>query len=293
MRIAVTGTTGQVVSALLELGPVKGHEVIALGRPEHDLAVPGSMAAGVTAARPDIIVSAAAFTAVDKAEAEQEMAHLVNGEGPKELAEAARDLGVPLIHLSTDYVFDGDKSAPYVEEDKTSPLGVYGASKLAGEQSVAETTDNHVILRVAWIYSPFGNNFAKTMLRLAESRTEVKVVADQLGGPTAAHDIAEAIIRVAERVQADPDPALRGIFHLAPTGEASWADFAEQIFQVRAQRGFGDCQVIRITTADYPTPARRPANSRLAGRKIERRFGIVLPHWKDSLQRCLDRLLKS
>jgi dTDP-4-dehydrorhamnose reductase len=293
MRIAVTGTTGQVVSALLELGPVKGHKVIALGRPEHDLAQPGSMAAGVKSARPDIIVSAAAFTAVDKAETEQEMAHLVNGEGPKEVAEAARDLNVPLIHLSTDYVFDGSKATPYVEEDATAPLGVYGASKLAGEHGVAATTDDHVILRVAWIYSPFGNNFAKTMLRLAESRTEVKVVADQLGGPTAAHDIADAILRVAERVQSDPDLALRGIFHLAPTGEASWADFAEEIFRVRARRGFGDCRVIRITTADYPTPARRPANSRLDGHKIEKTYGIVLPPWKDSLQRCLDRLLKS
>jgi dTDP-4-dehydrorhamnose reductase len=293
MRIAVTGLKGQVVSALVDVGAARGHDIVPLGRPELDLADPASVKVAIAAARPEAIVSAAAYTAVDKAESEPDIAHAINGAGAGVVAEAAAAIGVPVVHISTDYVFDGTKPTPYVETDEPNPVGVYGASKREGECLVAAATPNHAILRVAWVYSPFGNNFVKTMLRLAETRDELGIVADQLGGPTSAHDIAEAIITVCVRLAADADPSLRGCFHLPPTGEATWADFAEKIFAAAAARGRKAASVRRITTADFPTPAKRPANSRLDGQKIASIHGIVLPHWQTSLEVCLDRLCKA
>ncbi|WP_279480748.1 dTDP-4-dehydrorhamnose reductase [Aureimonas sp. SK2] len=291
MRIAVTGKQGQVVSSLLERGPAAGVEIVALGRPELDLADPASIRAALTAARPDAIVSAAAYTAVDKAESEADLAFAVNAEGPGALAAVAAELGVPVVHLSTDYVFAGDKDAPYREDDPTGPVSVYGRSKLEGELRVARAQPNHAILRTAWVYSPFGANFLKTMLRLAETRDAVNVVADQWGTPTSALDIADAAIVVARRLVADPDPALRGTFHLTGSGEATWADFAEAIFAERELRTGKAVTVGRIGTADYPTPARRPANSRLSGEKLAGTYGIVLPDWRQSTRAVLDRLL--
>ena len=264
MRIAVTGKAGQVVSALIERGGAAGHEVVALGRPELDLADPASVAATLAAARPDAIVSAAAYTAVDKAETERDLAFAVNGVGAGAVAQAARALGVPLVHVSTDYVFDGLGDRPYRETDPTGPTGVYGASKLAGEQAVlAAHGGNSAIVRVAWVYSPFGGNFVKTMLRLAADRDEVSVVADQIGNPTSALDIADGILLVAANLAGGDDPRLRGIFHMTAGGEASWADFAEGIFAASAAHGGPSATVRRIPTADYPTAATRPANSRL------------------------------
>lgn len=291
MRIAVTGKAGQLVTSLAERGAVVGHEVITLGRPELDLADPASIARALEAAAPDVIVSAAAYTAVDKAESESDLAYAVNGVGAGVVAAAARTLDVPLVHISTDYVFDGMLGRPYVESDPTGPSGVYGASKLAGEQAVlAAYGGNSAVLRVAWVYSPFGANFVKTMLRLARDRDEVSVVADQLGNPTSALEIADAILLVATNMVADSNPALRGIFHMTASGEATWADFAEAIFAASVARSGPSAQVKRITTADYPTPAKRPANSRLDCNLIAKTHGVVLPDWRQSLESVMARL---
>ena len=286
MRIVVTGTTGQVVSAITAVAP-PDVAIIAIGRPDIDLADLDSLAGPITAARPDVIVSAGAYTAVDRAESEPELAQVINGAAPGALARIARDLDIPILHISTDYVFDGSKSSPYVEDDATGPLGVYGASKLAGEAAVRAAGDNHVILRTAWVYSPFGGNFVKTMLRLAQSRDEISVVADQVGCPTSAMDIARTVIAIAQRVATDPSPNLRGTFHLSAPDEASWADFAQAVFDGLAVRGGKTVTVNPIATSAYPTPARRPANSRLNGDRLARTYGIRLPSWRSSLDDTL------
>lgn len=291
MRIAVTGRSGQIVRSLIERGDAAGHKVIALGRPQLDLSVPASIAPVLEAASPDLIVSTAAYTAVDKAEGERALAHAVNGTGAGAVAQAARTLGVPLIHISTDYVFDGTLDRPYAESDPTGPTGAYGASKLAGEQAVlAAHGGNSVILRVAWVYSPFGANFVRTMLRLAGDRDEVGVVADQIGNPTSAFDIADGVLRVADNLLRDGDPALRGLFHMTAGGEASWADFAEAIFAASAAQGGPSARVKCISTADYPTAACRPVNSRLDSGLIARRHGVALRDWRPALEEVMARL---
>jgi dTDP-4-dehydrorhamnose reductase len=290
MRIAVTGSKGQVAISLIERAGANA-EVVALGRPAFDLIDRAAVVAGLEAARPHVVVNAAAYTAVDKAEAEEADAVRVNGEGAGHVAEAAARLGVPLVHLSTDYVFDGALDRPYREDDPTAPTGAYGRSKLAGEKAVAERCADSVILRTAWVYSPFGANFVRTMLRLNETRDEVGVVADQRGNPTSALDIADALIAIAARMKGDASPALRGVFHMTGSGEATWADLAETIFHEAAARGRRLTRVRRITTADYPTPARRPANSRLDNEKLARVYGVGLPEWRQSVEGCCDRLL--
>lgn len=292
MRIVVTGKAGQVVSALLERGAVLGHEIVALGRPEVDLASPATVRAALLASGADVIVSAAAYTAVDKAETEPGAAFAVNGAGAGAVAAAAAEMRVPVVHLSTDYVFDGSKPGTYVETDPTGPLGVYGASKLAGEQAVSAATDNYAILRTAWVYSPFGANFLKTMLRLAADRPQLRVVSDQLGTPTSALDIADGVLAVASNLVNRPDDAaLRGIFHLVGGGETNWAGFAEEIFRQSAMRGGPSSVVEPIPSSDYPTPARRPANSRLSTAKLASVHGVVLPDWQTSTAQVVERLL--
>lgn len=292
LRIAVTGKSGQVVTALIERGAAAGHEIIALGRPELDLTDPTTVASVLQAVVPDVVVSAAAYTAVDKAEIEADLAHAVNNAGAGAVARAAKALGVPMVHVSTDYVFDGMLDRPYVESDATGPTGVYGASKLAGEQAVlAEHGDNVAVLRVAWVYSPFGGNFVKTMLRLAGDRDEVSVVADQIGNPTSALDIADGILLVAANLVGSEDPTLRGVFHMTASGEASWADFATGIFAAAAARGGPFAYVKPITTAEYPTPATRPANSRLDCVRIAQIHGVMLPDWRASLDTVVARLI--
>ncbi|MBX5235195.1 dTDP-4-dehydrorhamnose reductase [Rhizobium sp. NLR4a] len=291
MRIAVTGKQGQLVQSLLRRGAETDVDISAVGRREMDLANPTSIAAAFSALRPDLIVSAAAYTAVDKAESEAELAFSVNATGAGAVAEAAARIEVPVIHISTDYVFSGDKATAYSEEDATAPISVYGRSKLAGEKAVAAVNPNHVILRTAWVYSPFGTNFLKTMLRLSETRDHLRVVADQTGCPTSALDIADAVLAIATRIVADPAPSLRGTFHLTGSGEASWADFAEEIFAELHKSGGKKVEVERIPTADYPTAAMRPANSRLSGDKLARTYGIRLPEWKQSMMVVMQDLL--
>lgn len=291
MRIVVTGKTGQVVTALIErAGKV---EILPVGRPELDLACPETAGALLAAAKPDAIISAAAYTAVDTAETEPELVHRINADAPGHLAAVAADIGIPIIHLSTDYVFDGRKTLPYVETDATGPLGVYGKSKLAGERAVVARTPNHAILRTAWIYSPFGGNFLKTMLRLAAERRELRVVSDQLGNPTSALDIADALLAIARNlVEMPEETALRGTFHLAATGEASWADFAREIMIASAEVGGPTARVTAIGTVDFPTPARRPANSRLSSARLAEVHGVVLPGWPNSMREVVARVVR-
>lgn len=291
MRIVVTGREGQVVRSLLELAKDREAEVVPLGRPDLDLAGTATpIVAAIEAAKPDLIVSAAAYTQVDKAEAEPELAYAVNEAGPRALARAARNLDVPLIHLSTDYVFDGSKGSPYTEDDEPRPAGVYGASKLAGEKAVLAEHDDSVVLRTAWVYSPFGSNFVKTMLRLARDREEISVVADQRGNPTSALDIADGILKIATNLCDGGDPRRRGIFHMTGAGEASWAEFAEAIFAASKEAGGPAAVVRRIPAAEYPTAAKRPANSRLESTKLAEAHGVRLPPWQSSLKQVIIRL---
>jgi dTDP-4-dehydrorhamnose reductase len=293
MRIAVTGGAGQLVNSMAERGPLAGHDVIAVGPPVLDLALPGDDAvhAALDTARADVIVNAAAHTAVDKAESEPDLAFAINAAGAGAVARAAARIGVPLVHISTDYVFSGDKAEPYVESDATGPTGVYGASKLAGEEAVLASGADVAILRTAWVYSPFGANFVKTMLRLAESRDEVGVVGDQYGNPTSALDLADAVIAVAQHLVDGSDVRHRGIFHAAGNGEGTWADLAEIIFAASATNGGPSAHVKRIATVDYPTPARRPSNSRLNCAALFERHGVSFPDWRISTAAVTARLL--
>jgi dTDP-4-dehydrorhamnose reductase len=292
LRLAVTGKAGQVVRAMLERAP-DDIVVLPLGRPELDLAQPATIAPALRASRPDVIVNAAAYTAVDQAESEPGAAMQANAAAAGKVAATAAALGVPMIQLSTDYVFDGALDRPYREDDATGPLSAYGAGKLAGEQAAAAATANHAILRTAWVYAPFGRNFVRTMLRLAETQQEIGVVADQHGAPTSALDIADAIFTVARNLAGRPDDAsLRGVFHMSAAGEAVWADVAEAIFAERERLGGGPVRVRRIATSDYPTPARRPANSRLDCGKLALIHGVRLPDWRASLKPCVKRLLE-
>lgn len=295
MRLAVTGLRGQVVTSLIEraahFAGDESIEVVALGRPDLDLVRPSTIASALTAAVPDVIISAAAYTAVDKAESERERAFAINGKGPGDLAMVARELRVPIIHISTDYVFDGSKTTPYVESDPVAPMGVYGESKLAGERAVLASAPDAIVLRTAWVYSPFGANFVKTMLRLAETREELGVVADQYGNPTSALDIADAVLSIAARLHRDPDRAPRGVFHMVGRGRATWADLAEATFSASVARGGPFARVRRITTKDYPTPAARPANSQLDCSKLAEAYGVQFPDWQHSVNTTVQRLI--
>jgi dTDP-4-dehydrorhamnose reductase len=296
MRIAVTGRTGQVARALVERAGVEkagGHTAIAVERPAFDLAGDSEdIYAALAGTEPDVIVSAAAHTAVDRAESEPARAFALNASGAGAVAAAARRLGVPLIHLSTNYVFDGARSAPYRESDPAKPLSVYGASKLAGERLVLGAHADSVILRTAWVFSPFGTNFVRTMLRLAEDRDEVRVVADQEGNPTSALALADAILAIAVRLRDDTDAALRGVFHLAGAGETSWAGLAEAVFEVSRRAGGASATVVPILTVDYPAAAARPPNSRLDCRLLHTRYGVALDPWRDAVEAVVSRLIK-
>jgi dTDP-4-dehydrorhamnose reductase len=289
MRIFVTGREGQVARSLAEASH-PGVEMVFAGRPEFDLEAPDSIASAIQSARPDVVVSAAAYTAVDKAEDEPERAFAINATGAGAVAEAAAEAGAAIIHLSTDYVFSGDKLGDYDETDETNPLGVYGRSKLAGEHAVAAANSRHVILRTAWVYSPFGRNFVKTMLALAATRDSIRVVADQWGNPTSAADIADGILEIA-RALPSHDQSHYGIFHLAGRGRTNWSGFARHVFAVSKGCGGPFAEVEDIGTQDYPTRARRPANSLLSCAKLEHVFGWRPPGWQESCGKVVERLV--
>lgn len=291
MRIVFTGREGQVARALRERGPACGAQVIPTGRPELDLSAPETILPVLRACAPEVIVNTAAYTMVDQAEAEPDLAESINGRGASAVAVAAAELSVPIIQISTDYVFDGSLDRPYTETDTVGPTGVYGRSKLSGERGVASATSNYAILRTAWVYSPFGRNFVRTMLRLAETRDEVSVVVDQHGSPTNAIDIADGIIAVARNLLQNPDPRMRGVFHMTGSGFATWAEFASAVFETSKTAGGPSARVRPIVTADYPTPAKRPANSRLDCTRIAIVHRVKLPGWRASLIPCVRRLI--
>ncbi len=302
-HVLILGETGQVATALRRR--LEGeHRLTVAGRSVMDLSDPVAAHAYVLASGADVVVNAAAYTAVDKAESEPDAAMALNATGPAAAAAAAHAIGAPFVHYSTDYVFDGSKGAPYVETDPTRPLGVYGATKLEGEIAIAAANPRHVILRTAWVCSPDGANFVKTMLRLAASRDEIGVVDDQRGCPTFAADLAEVAARVISSLVSEsgktPEPYREnhqnderrhfGVFHATGQGDTTWCGFARAIMEGSAARGGPACRVNAITTADYPTPVRRPADSRLDGTRLEQVYGVRLPDWQGGLARCLDTL---
>jgi len=292
MKVLVTGWEGQLARCLRDRsGP--GLDIVALGRPELDITQADSVSRAIAATRPDIVVNAAAYTAVDRAEDDSEAAFLVNAVGAGNVARAAAAAGIPVVQVSTDYVFPGSGDAPYAETDAVAPLGVYGRSKREGEVAVAEANADHMILRTAWVYSPHGANFVKTMLRLAGDREVVNVVADQVGSPTSAHDLADAILVACRHALSSPGGSdWRGTFHVVAQGTASWADFAAEIFRQSAARGGPSARVEPIATSQYPTRAQRPAYSVLDTSKFAVTFGHRLPDWRDGLDRSLTELLK-
>lgn len=288
MKIMITGCNGQVGSCLVK--QLKGKaELLAVDYEELDITRKKDVIDSVTQFNPDFIINAAAHTAVDKAEKEIESSYAINRDGPKYLAEAAQQCGAVMLHISTDYVFDGEGELAYKESDLTEPKGVYGKSKLAGEKAVAEACDRYLILRTAWVFGENGNNFVKTMLRLAETHSELSVVGDQFGGPTYAGDIAAALIRMAEVIDSG-EQVEWGVYHFSGMPYASWFEFAQEIFVIAQTKGVIENQpaLLSITTSAYPTPAKRPANSRMDCRKIAQQFDVQSSDWKRALQNISD-----
>ncbi|WP_298174558.1 dTDP-4-dehydrorhamnose reductase [Novosphingobium sp.] len=294
MRICVTGLQGQVVQSLLARGAGLRHTVIPVGRPLLDLSKddPVGVHRTLAQARPDVVVSAAAYTAVDQAESDREAAFAVNVRGAGLVARATAAMGVPLIHMSTDYVFSGTASTPYRESDVPDPQSIYGATKLAGEYAVLAENSNTAVLRTAWVISPFGRNFVRTMLALAATRDELSVVSDQVGNPTCAMDIADAVLAIAGNLVASNDAGLRGIFHLAGAGETSWAGLAEAVFRRSSEIGGPVASVRHIRSDQYPTAARRPANSRLNCTNLAASHRVRMPNWYQSLPKTVDALVQ-
>ncbi|WP_299361054.1 dTDP-4-dehydrorhamnose reductase [uncultured Paracoccus sp.] len=278
--LLIFGRTGQVGRELARLRP----DARFVGRDEVDMADPGRAFDVIVQAGPAAVINATAWTAVDKAESEADAARTVNAEAPGAMAAACAALGIPFLHISTDYVFDGSGTRPWSEEDATGPLGVYGATKLGGEREVAAAGGQWAVLRTSWVFSAHGSNFVKTMLRLGAEREALTIVADQIGGPTPAADIAAALLTMAQAMLADRDKG--GLCHFAGAPDVSWAGFAREIF---ARAGL-DCRVIEIPTIEYPTPAPRPLNSRLDCSRIVRDFGIVRPDWRTGLSGVLREL---
>ncbi|MCC5646827.1 dTDP-4-dehydrorhamnose reductase [Nostoc sp. CHAB 5824] len=286
--ILLIGSNGQVGKELQQILPSYG-DIILVERPTVDLAQPDTLRNVITSKQPQIIINAAAYTAVDKAESEPELAAVINATAPLIIAQESQKLGAFLIHISTDYVFDGNSCNPYQETDETNPLSVYGKTKLAGEEAIRKTCAHHFILRTAWVYGTFGkNNFVKTMLRLGAERQELRVVADQIGSPTWAQDIATVIAQTIPLLA----PEISGTYHYTNSGVASWYDFAVAIFEEAQQLGFPLKveRIIPITTAEYPTPARRPAYSVLACGKISTFLEMHPPHWQQRLRQMLKDL---
>lgn len=276
MKLLVFGRTGQVARELSHIVP----NAIYLGRADVDLRVPDNCRAAIHAASPDAVINAAAWTAVDKAESEEEAAMVVNSLAPEAMAITCTDLGIPLIHISSDYVFDGTGAKPWKVEDRTSPLSAYGRTKLAGERAVLGAGDKHLVLRTSWVFSAYGSNFVKTMLRLGAERSSVRVVADQIGGPTPAADIATTLVKLAAALQGG---AAGGTQHYSGKPEVSWADFSRSIFEMAKMQ----VTVEDINTVDYPTPARRPLNSRLDCSRLYADFSIARPDWRKGLAEVL------
>jgi dTDP-4-dehydrorhamnose reductase len=294
LRVVVTGKHGQLARSMLEIGAQRGIEVVAVARPALELTNPSGVEAAIAAAKPQVLVSAAGYTDTERAEDEPALAQMVNVDGAAAVAASAHKLGVPLIHLSSSYVFDGRSSAPYRESDSTGPLGAYGRTKAAGEVAVAAAQPAHVILRASLVFSPFGRNTLTNLIKRAEARAEMPIVADQRVNPTSALDLAGAVLTVAQNLGREPDNArLLGVFHLASSGAVSPADFAEALFAHSARLGGPAPRVTRISSGDYVTRVLRPLNAVLDCSRIASLHGIVLPSWEEPLRYCVERFFAS
>ncbi len=286
MRVLVTGSNGQVGRCLFDkLSSMDGVELLAVDRDALDITDKGAVFNKVRKFKPTIIINAAAHTAVDKAETEVALSYAINTDGPKYIAEAAQEVGAAILHISTDYVFEGNKEREYVESDATNPQGVYGASKLAGETAVAKACKRHIILRTAWVFGEQGNNFVKTMLRLAKTRDELSIVGDQFGGPTYAGDIAETLITIAAKISKG-EPVNYGVYHYSGLPHVSWYQFADAIFDSAIEQGVlvNKPKLTSITTAQYPTLAKRPSNSRMSTSKVTSAFEVNASDWISALK---------
>jgi dTDP-4-dehydrorhamnose reductase len=289
--VLIVGETGQLAVALAKALPTRGLTAQKVGRPALDFDRPDSLATAFQAAAPSLVVNAAAYTAVDAAEDDKDAAFRANRDGPAQLAVLCEAAGIPLIHVSTDYVFDGNKRAPYVETDPTAPQGVYGASKLAGEQAVLAACSRAIILRTSWVYSPSGKNFVRTMLAVGQRNPKIRVVADQLGCPTSAQDLAVAIAGIAAPIAKDGwQDRYAGIYHAAGSGETTWHGLAIATFEAALRHGQAAPELEGISTDQWPTKARRPPDSRLDCSKLEAMFGLRLPHWRDGVHRTVDAI---
>lgn len=291
MRLLLFGGSGQIGTELRALALAQGIEIVAPTRSLVDLESPEAIASIIASEPWSAVINAAGYTDVDRAESEEAVAFAINAKAAACLAAETMRHRVPLIHISTDYVFSGRKGTPYVEDDVASPLNAYGRSKLAGEHEVRAANRRHVILRTAWVYSPYGRNFVRTILRLAQERERLTVVADQRGCPTAARDVAKACVDIALRCAAEPERAPYGVYHFAGAGEASWFDFATAIVEAAGRRLRQSPQIVPIRTIDYPTPAFRPADARLDCTAVVREFGVTLRPWRCALAETIDRLL--
>ena len=292
--ILVIGVTGQLAMALAEEAPVCGLAVQCVGPPTLDFDRPESIGEAFAATAPPLVVNAAAYTAVDAAEDNADAAFRANRDGPAALARLCELAGIPLIHVSTDYVFDGLKGTPYVETDAVAPQGVYGASKLAGEQAVLADCSRAIVLRTSWLYSPIGKNFVRTMLAAGQRNSELRVVADQRGCPTSAADLAHAILRIAARLLDEGwQDSRTGIYHAAGSGATTWSDLAAATFEAAARYGMSVPVVVPIATHEWPTRVKRPPDSRLDCDKLAAAFGLRLPHWRDGLTRTVDAIFAS
>ena len=291
MKLLVVGATGQVGQATAAFGIEREYEVVGLGSKELDITQSEQVKQVIGEHQPDFVINCAAYTAVDKAEDDREACLRINTDGPANLASACSELDIPLIHLSTDYVFDGEKTAAYKETDDVKPLGVYGESKWQGEELVRQLCPNHIILRISWVFGPFGHNFMKTMLRLGAERQELSVVADQYGAPTYTGDIARVVVAIAEQLHCQVSDDLWGTYHYCGTDVTTWHRFAKVIFM--EAKGFVDLQVDQvheITTDEYPTPVTRPKNSALDCHKILYAFGIKQRPWRSGIMATLKHL---
>jgi dTDP-4-dehydrorhamnose reductase len=289
-NILVIGKSGQLARALGRIGSISGIPLVCAGRSEIDLARLPSIKSAVLAAKPAIVINAAAYTAVDKAETEPELAHAINADAVGVLAGICAETGVALITVSTDYVFDGRKQSPYVESDPTCPINVYGASKAAGEEQVRQRLQRHVILRTSWVYSWEGRNFVLAMTDRIAKGAETKVVMDQTGSPTYVEDLANSICSVAKTILSGRNGDVWGTYHLTSAGNTNWFNVAQEIFSAYERSGVKTPPLSPVSSVDFPTKARRPAYSVLDNSLISQRLSITMPDWRDALARCLTRL---
>lgn len=292
MRLLIAGWRGQVARALAEIAPFSADiSALALGRSALDLQDPGSVTRAMADLRPDVVINSAAYTGVDKAESEPEAAFRLNRDGAGALAAAAARHGAAIIHISSDYVFDGSKSTPWTEDDPTAPINVYGGSRLAGEEAVMAANPHHIVIRTSWLHGPHGRNFAKTVTRLAaDGKAPLQVVSDQVGSPTYAPHLAATILELARRVVAERDAIPWGVYHAAGAGRASWYELAAAILHEARRQGLPAVPVEPIAASQYPTIAPRMANAQLDCGKLERTFGLSLCDWRQGVAECVARL---